>query len=399
MGDPGSINDVPPYLIGVYLAINAIPDASFLVDGMECLFSKARFIQGQHDVYSTLLDCRADNRILHTDTNPMKIATNFEHGIAQALRAAAASPSCGVLLCGAIPTCAIAGTDYDRIVRAEGPGLGKPAFTLPMKSMSVDWLGGYEAVLQTLAAGMDIGGARCDDGHVAVIGYFMDRTEGEHRGNVAEIERMLKALGVERVTLWLSGRPYEELREARHASTIISLPHGRSAARTLAKRLGARLIETDVPLGLGGTRRWIEQVCDALGRRQRAEEFIAAELGEVVPRLEWVVPQAFLGRRFLHRGDPLYRPALTAMISEVGGELVGDGAPEGLSSFDLVITNSDFLAGLPPGTPWMEWGYPSYYTHFFHDEPFLGFRGALAFLSRMANAVIKRFAVTEEAAR
>lgn len=393
MSEPASFNDFPPYLVGVYLAVNAIPDAYFLVDGMECLFSKARYIQGQHDVFSTLLDCRNENRILHTDINPVRIATNFERGIAEALRLSAAAPACGVVLCGAIPTCAIAGTDYGRIVRETAPGLGKPVFTLPMKSMSTDWLGGYEAVLQALAEGMDIGDARPKEENVAVVGYFMDRTEGDHRGNVGELERILRGLGLNPVSVWLSNRPYEDLREARHASTIISLPHAREAARTLARRLGARLIETEIPFGLSGTRRWIEQIAAVLDRRREAEDFIAGELKEVVPRLEWLVPQAFLGRRFLYVGDPRYAAPLAELIEEVGGEVLQTmpaDFPEGL---DLVIAHSDILQRLDMEVPWIEWGYPSYYTHFFHDEPFLGFRGSLAFLSRMANSIIKRFAV------
>jgi nitrogenase molybdenum-iron protein alpha/beta subunit len=62
---------------------------------------------------------------------------------------------------------------------------------------------------------------------------------------------------------------------------------------------------------------------------------------------------------------------------------------------DLLITNSEVLDLLPLGQPWIEWGYPSYYTHFFHDEPFLGFSGCGAFLSRMANAISKQFAGPE----
>ena len=385
-----------PYLIGVYLGVNAIPDARILVDGMECLFSKARYIHGQHDVFSTLLDCGGENRVLHTDINPFRIATNFEHGIAQALRVAAAQPDCGVVLCGAITTCAIVGTDYERIARETAPSLGKPLFTLPTRSIGVDWLGGYEAVLQALAAGMDLRGARPRAENVAVVGYFMDRNEGEHRGNVAELSRLLRGIGAEPVSIWLSGRPYEHLREVRRASTIVSLPHGRAAARTLARRLGARLVETDVPFGLDGTRRWLEQVADALGRRRRAEAFIADELKEVVPRLEWLVPQAFLGRRFLYAGDPRYAAAFGALAREVGVDLRTAGPGAETDGFDLVIADSDFLRRSRPRVPWIEWGYPSYYTHFFVDEPFLGFRGALAFLSRMANAVIKRFAIPQE---
>ena len=44
-----------------------------------------------------------------------------------------------------------------------------------------------------------------------------------------------------------------------------------------------------------------------------------------------------------------------------------------------------------PQTSWIEFGYPSDYTHFLKDEPFLGFRGALGLCSRLANEVTKGF--------
>ena len=36
---------------------------------------------------------------------------------------------------------------------------------------------------------------RASEGSVAVVGYMMERNEGDHRGNVGELERMLHALG------------------------------------------------------------------------------------------------------------------------------------------------------------------------------------------------------------
>jgi nitrogenase molybdenum-iron protein alpha/beta subunit len=37
----------------------------------------------------------------------------------------------------------------------------------------------------------------------------------------------------------------------------------------------------------------------------------------------------------------------------------------------------------------MEFGFPSEFTHFLRDEPFLGFQGALAFLGRLTNDLVK----------
>ena len=65
---------------------------------------------------------------------------------------------------------------------------------------------------------------------------------------------------------------------------------------------------------------------------------------------------------------------------------------------DLVITNSRtlrLLAGVSKRLPFVELGFPSYYTHAFFDNPFLGYRGALRLVERMANAVSQAAAMPE----
>ena len=53
---------------------------------------------------------------------------------------------------------------------------------------------------------------------------------------------------------------------------------------------------------------------------------------------------------------------------------------------DLLVGSTMTVEFIRPEIPWLEFGYPSDYTHFLKDEPFLGFRGALGFLSRLALA-------------
>jgi nitrogenase molybdenum-iron protein alpha/beta subunit len=420
----------PPFLDGVYLALNALPDAHFLGDGPGCLFTKAERLHGRHDLFSTLLSARGDHRLNHTGIDAFNVAANTEAGMAAALRALAARPACGALFMGSMPVCAIVGSDYARIMREALAGLKTPSFLVP-RAISGDWLDGYAAVLEALAVGMDLTGRKRRKGAVALVGYMMDRNEGEHRGNVSELERMVRALGLEPASVWLSGRPFAHLREARHADAVVSLPHGRKAAAVLARRLGARLIEAEIPFGLEGTRRFLELLGREFGREDAARAFIDAELDLVAPRLQWSVPHAFLRRRFAFAGDPLYAPAFTEFIEELGGQVTGlllTGAARHLSaartkdlerrarvefepftkdaargSFgrgaDLVVTSTLAFETARPAAPWLEFGYPSDYTHFLRDVPFLGFPGALAFAARLANEVVKGLAARRGKAR
>ena len=59
MGDDSDSEEFSPrlaysYMVGVYLAVNAIRDARLVVEGPDCTYMKAQYVQGNHDVLSTL---------------------------------------------------------------------------------------------------------------------------------------------------------------------------------------------------------------------------------------------------------------------------------------------------------------------------------------------------------
>ncbi len=414
-----------PYLQGAYLAFNAVPDAYFLGDGPSCIFDKAEQIHGRHDLFSTLLSCDSRHRVQHTGVNVFNMAGDCEGGIAASLRSIADYPGCGAVFLGSMPMCAIVGTDYERILREALATKNKPAFLLPRRSaVSGDWLDGYAGVLEALAVGMDLEGAGAQSETVALVGYMMDRNEGDHGGNLRELDRILRALELQPVSIWLSGKPYEGLRDVRRASAIISLPHGRKAGQVLARRLGVKLVEAELPFGLEATRRFVERLGREFGRERQAREFIARELDEVIPRLQWTVPHAFLRRRFAFSGDPHYAARFIEQIEDLGGRMVGTlvlggehhltpenrqelqcrvgtsfepvpdevrGVWGAISSggADLVVGSAFAFDRIERGERWLEFGYPSEDTHFLRDEPFLGFQGALAFLSRAANELVR----------
>ncbi|MDD5303268.1 MAG: nitrogenase component 1 [Elusimicrobia bacterium] len=417
----------PPYLHGAFLAINAISDAFFLGDGPDCIRAKGEQIHGRHDLFSTLMSCKGEHRVHYTGLSVFNIAANLEGEIAAGLERIAQRSACGAVFMGSVPMCTIAGTDYERIVRQVFAGGFKPYFIVPPQiGLAGDWLDGYGAVLEALAKGMDLAGAAPRPENVAVVGYLMGRTEGDHRGNVRELERIFRALGLNPVSIWLSGGNYESLRAVRSAGAVISFGHGRKAAGIVAERLGVKHVSAELPFGLAATKRFVESLGREFGKEKEAATFIRAELGEVAPALEWAVPHAFLGRRFAYVNDPHYAAPFAEMIEELGGEISGmillggsrhlaEDARRALAArprtvfepmqneierdwlglsrreADVLVATTMAVEFIKPRTSWLEFGYPSDYTHFLKDEPFLGFRGALGFCSRLANEVTKGF--------
>lgn len=403
-----------PYTQGLYLAVNAVPDAYLVMDGPGCAFYRAMTVHGRHDWASTLLSCDGNHRVQYAGVDANSIASNYEDRLRQAVRGAAGLPQAGVVLLSSMPICTLAGTQHERILREERGA--KPAAFIEGRSLAGNWLEGYEAALSALVSALDFSGGKPGRGNVAIVGHLMDRCEGDGRGDAAELRRLTAGLGLEAVSVWLSGEPTSRLRDARHARTILSLPHGRKAAAALARKLGARLVELGVPLGLEGTQDWLRKLGAALGRERAAEAFIRAELGRIVPRLEWAVPASFLDKKAVFVGEPALLPGMAGLCEGLGMELAacflnGAGKDAGGAFFepsmsrmrsewgrldkdmDLFIGNTDAYSMLRPSCAFVELGFPSVGTHFLRDEPCLGFEGFLHLADRMANAMSEREAM------
>jgi nitrogenase molybdenum-iron protein alpha/beta subunit len=410
-----------PWLMGVYLGVNAIPDAYALVDGPDCTLYKAHYIHGRHDWNSTLLDVSGQHRIAFTNVCARGVVKDHDEIVARHLRILDALPRSGLLFATALPMCSITGTDYGRIIRNNRALLHKTAIDVLPASLLGDWLDGYEAVLVSLARGLGLDRRRKRRGTAAVVGYLMDRNEADHRANLSEIRRMLAASGLELISVWLGGEPAGSLRRASEAEFVISLPYGRRAARAVARTTGARLIEAELPFGLPKTQAFVRRIAEATGRRREAEAFLAAELERVIPRLQWIVPHLFLHRRAAFIGDPHLLDGFCDIADDCGMTLTGavvtgraahGGGRNGLAVLhEPAEASAEVLRMLDPaelvvgsrawrlmiaqaGPHWrypslVELGFPSYEHHALLERPFLGADGVLGLVERMADCLYR----------
>lgn len=410
-----------PYLMGVDLALNAVSDAGMIVDGPACSVMKADFIEGNHDLYSNLLSEAGEHRIMCTGRPPVNPDRNPEKQIAGIVESAAGCGHYSVLLLSALPFLKITGLDHEGLVGGIKHGI--PIEVIPANSLTGDWLDGYGEFLDAMARALPAGKRRPakKKRSAAVIGYMMDRREADHVANLAELKRLLGFAGIELLSVWPSGGTFAELARAAGAELLISLPYGRKAARTLAKKYGSKVVETGLPLGLSGTRAWLSAVCRAAGLAARLPESYLAE----ERRAAAAVSPAFsvlAHKRALFCGDPyLYaafaafaaelcmRPSL-ALLNAAPRELELPEKPEVMlfrplhsearrtlrelgarARPDLAVLNSFAISGALAGeTPFIELGFPSFGHHCLAPEPFLGLAGARFLVSRLFNCVVER---------
>ena len=411
----------PGYLVGVYLAVNALRDLYLLVEGPDCAHMKTQYVQGNHDWMSTLTSVSGFHRVANTALHPDQVSGSREAAVRRSLTDLASHEAVPGVALTSLPMAFITGADYERIVEEVSEETGKPMVHVPGKSLSGDWLDGYAETLFALASQLDLSGATPHANKVALVGNLFDRNEGDSRGNVAELRRLVEGLGLEVASIWLCGQDFIQLTDIKEAGTIISLPYGRRAARKVARRTGAQLIETALPLGLPATEAWVHQVAEALGREARAQALLDVELSRVVPSLEWVIPFIFQTRAVGYVGDPHMLPGFASYLELLGASLAfaviidppkhAAELPEEVTALgdrllihpkmktftrflshqlnrqgvDALVTNSAGSQGHPVAA--LELGFPSMYRHALYHRPYLGFGGALALADDLANAM------------
>lgn len=391
-----------PFTVGVYLAVNAVPDARVVVDGPDCLFFKAEFVHGTHDLHSTLLDAASRHRVIHTVADTNNVVVDREDLITDLLRRVASEPEVGVVFVTALPMAAITGSQYDRLARIVRSETGKPVLEVAAKSLEGDWLDGYAEVLAALASGIDLAPDPMDEDAVALVGLLLDRTEADNLANVLELKRLLEgSLGLRVASVWPSNRSVARLSRAGTARTIVSLPYGRKAARVLARRTGAALVEAEVPLGLRGTAEFLRAVAGATGREGLAEDVIRAEEGACAPLLRRASDRVLRGRRIGFIGDPYLAPRLAELVADLGAVPAGhvstkypppdgpgwpgaESLEEGAVDLCLTTTLGTEILGRRR-VPHVDFGFPSYGRHALATIPTLGYRGALQIAQMLAH--------------
>ncbi|OGR69685.1 MAG: hypothetical protein A2089_01170 [Elusimicrobia bacterium GWD2_63_28] len=408
-----------PYQLGVYLAVNAVPDACLVLDGLNCSLAKADLLAGSHDLNSTLLSPLGLHRVVATMSGPLPQQDNPEKKLAASLEAAARSGRYGAVLVNGLPYLNLAGMDYDGAASAVTGGC--PVRAVPALSLDEDWLDGYDRALEALVSALPARRTPKKKLSVALVGYLYDRDEGDHRANLAEIKRLLGLAGLELACVLPGGTPFKTWEKALSAQVIVSLPYGRRAAARLAAATGAKLLETGLPSGLAGTSAWLQAVRVAAGLKGPLPPALVAEERAAAQSVSQAL-SALAGQDLLFAGDPHLYLAVAGIARELGlrvtaaflnsrsrplprgsaAELLLFSPPveaaavalAGLGEYSRpALAVCDYFAraeGLCGSSSPVELGFPSYTRHCLQPEPFLGYAGSTALAGRLLNAALAR---------
>lgn len=404
-----------PYLNGVYVAIDAIPDAVLVVDGPYCAVHKTA-LQTSHHLASTLFSPIQDGRVVPTHREAAleevaAVSLDRDAITRKALESVFRNQNPGVLFTTAFDYLELAQRPLSHIAESLKRE-GIPAWYLAGSSMADDWLDGYRIVLETLAACLPLPKVDRVPGKVGIVGYFWDRNEGDHQGNREELSRILSALGLHLGPIWLSGIPSTSLADIASCQLLVQFPYGGNAGQTLAKRLEIPLIQTDLPLGIEATSRFVQLLAEATHTGELAAGFIDQETRHLVTALALPAAQFLAGAAASVVLDPFLGAAAARACEELGVEIrirksvraslqtVEDSsslrpdpplvAPaEGARlSRHLFIASSIHQTTQEAVAP-LHFGYPNFLQHPLLQRPFLGYRGAANFAESLIESVLR----------
>nr|MDD3720118.1 nitrogenase component 1 [Candidatus Gracilibacteria bacterium] len=399
------------YLTGVLLGINAIQDAYLWVDSPDCFFMKVDNIELNHDLNSTLRKPNGEHRILSTISDVDNVIDNRNSSFVKTLSNMASKDYTNLIFVSSMPMSQVVGADYDgliNIVREEFPQ--KNIFNVPSRSMTDCWLEGYSDLLFSLSKNIDISGSNPGVNKVAIVGNMFDRNEGDCKGNVIELKNIFESLGIKVVSVWLEGGNFDEILKVKEASTIISLPYGRKAAKKIANRLGIDLLELDIPFGLNKTIAFINKVGEYFNlEKEKIEGFIKKELIENgIGIIKHVVREEFIGKKISYYGDPFLIDGIIDFSNTLGLEILEiyiNGSEKHIKNnleykvisevcggnfsndIDLIISIRNNGVNIYDGKI-LEFSFPSYFYHVFTNNPYYGIKGGMNFINRIYNKIL-----------
>ena len=332
----------------------------------------------------------------------------------------------------------LAGEDLADEVHMAAELMPMPVALVPALGFGGDVFNGYATVCHAVITRLEWDRERVK-GQVSLLGYFFDRFEGDHAGNLVQLKALLSSIGLSLGPSILSGDRFETLQEVPRSEFLIALPYlhpMRKKLRRFWKKQDRQPVATDLPMGIRGTSRWLREVGTACRADPRRVEAIIARREERVRAPLRKMQSRWRDTRVAVYAEPplaaglcslLYDLGITPVLVGLRGPSLGgadafsavlerDGHPvpevvlEGPSLHRIQATAADLLAvgGVegflgsatelntiahlePPGIakrgPFvLEIGFPCMHYHALRQMPFLGYGGVVTLAQRLIGA-------------
>lgn len=404
------------YLNWVLLWVNAIQDSYLWVDSPDCFFFKVDHIQWNHDLNSSLRKANWEHKILATIADVNNVIWNRNDKIEQTLLEMTKKDFVKQIFVSSMPMNQLVWVDYNSLISNVQIKTDKPIFNIPSRSMTSCWIDWYSDLLFSVAKNIDIDWWKKIKNSVAIIWNLFDRNEWDCLWNIDELKNIFEWLWLNVISIWLDGWNFEEIEKVKNAETIISLPYWRKAASKIAKRLDLPLLELDLPFWFDSTIEFIKQVWNFFKISESIiNSFIDKEFNENnIWIIKWWINRTLFNKKVWIFVDPYCVNWIIDIAKTFGLEiskiyihwsfdalknnknsLYKDFALEKLPSkkitkLDIFISNRSVrIDKLVWEDKILEFGFPSYYNHYFTKQAYYGVKWTMNFLNRIYNLLSK----------
>lgn len=418
-------------LLGAYLAVHGIPDALCVLHAATgCKVKTVRHVV-EHDALADAHNRRRYSQLVDDD-----VISGSTAQLEEEIEQWTARRKAGLVVIPLSTPVRLQSRQLDDVIERAEARTGAHVVVIGDPGPASDLYTGFELTLRAVLERWEwpAADAPLRDDEIAIYGNLFDRYELDQVANVSELRKLLLALGLKARAVLTSGEPYATLATAVHARHHLLLPHAARLSPTLEAR-GCVPIATALPMGVGGTRRWLDQVAAAAGVPEaRVSPIVNAELKRVRPLLD-AARRRLAGKRVAVFADAPLAAGLLALLTEVearpavvgvlhrspGGradverllrQAGGEGLPADLvwledplpreiealvdpsgasdtsavGHLDLAIGTATERALLAPhAPPFLELGFPSTGRHYLYPSPWLGFNGALRVLQELVH--------------
>ena len=410
-------------LLGIYMAVHAIPDAVNLTHVPVGCKPKIMNLMANHEG----LD-KNFYRNRWTNISGVDIIRGSEERLENFIRECYGRYNQpGVMVVTTNMVIELAACDMTAVVANAEKDVDARLLHMKTRDFDGDIYDGYADVVARLVSGLDWSGTAVEPKTVNLIGYVYDRKEYEHSANVDELTRMLSALSIGTKSVFLSNRKWEKLQQAAGAGHNVVLPHMGNKLADLEESSGRPSIDTTLPLGLAPTVRWLEQIAEGIGLETgTVESYVAAERERLAPALRYA-RERLHGLELAVFSDTVTAAHLSVLATELGMTVVMVGLMDRLlggeerfrsiiESYDLSLPDSaavlenptiqqlarieESAGEIPPfdliirptfdffpeTVPVLEMGFPSRFAHTVYPLPTYGFNGVGVMCQRLTDA-------------
>ena len=413
--EPNKMKRNHTFLTGMYIAVNAIKNSYLIMDGPDCAYKKVELLEKNHDFFSNIFQRNGKHKISATVVDVNHVIDERHENIIQNIIDVASCEDAQSVFISSEPMVALTGIDYDMLAGESQKKTNKEIISIPYQSLNKDWIDGYSYVLEKIAQKLELSSDKREKNTVAIVGFMFDRNEGDNLGNIDEITRLLNLLGLNVSSIWLSGSDFSSLKEIEKAEYIIKMPYAANSANIISQKTGAKIIETEIPFGIEGTKRWLMEIANELNIIEKTNQVIDNELKSIMPLFEWIVPTYFQDKKISFGGDPFLAKMIYNSFKDLDCRFkdfiiystsdrlldISDNEVkfyyelddiDNIETVDYAIgcfNSKEFFLRIPDAN-FVELGFPSHSTHFFASEPYLGFKGFAMLLNRMINVLLSK---------